>query len=221
MITKPDLVAKTAPGRRFDRLASSLIGFLAVLAAMLAIVQAGQSQAGGRATSMAARLAGDILTRSSVSRLVDDFAGGTQLQAIDLRVDAFARQGQGLSRDDTGAVAVGEADERAAELLQAAMTETIGTSGGTPLDPYTAALVKASLDELQAEVVEQGRQVDIATAAGGRGRLAILGLSLTALAGVLVGLALVLREGRPGWTALIAACGIASLAVAAGVAAVV
>ncbi len=73
---------------------------------------------------------------------------------------------------DAGAVAVGEADEQAAELLQAAMTETIGTSGGAPLDPYTAALVRASIADLQAEVVEQGRQVDIATAAGGRGRLA-------------------------------------------------
>ena len=214
-------MAKTAPGRRFDQLASSLIGFLAVLAAMLAIVQAGQSQTGGRAKSMAARLADDILTRSSVSRLVDDFAGGAQLQAIDLRVDAFARQAEGKAVGDAGAVAVGAADEKAAELLQAAMTETIGTSGGAPLDPYTAALVRASVSDLQAEVAEQGRQVDIATAAGGRGRLAVLGLSLTALAGVLVGLALVLREGRPGWTALLAACGIASLAVAAGVAAIV
>ena len=70
--------------------------------------------------------------------------------------------------------------------------------------------------DLRAEVAEQGRQVDIAAAAGSRGRLAVLGLSLSALAGVLVGLALVLREGRPGWTALLAACGIAGLAVVAG-----
>ena len=137
MITKPDLVAKTAPGRRFDQLASSLIGFLAVMAAMLAIVQAGQSQTGGRAQAMATRLADDILTRSSVSRLVDDFAGGAQLQVIDLRVDALARQGEGAALGDAGAAAVGAADEKAAELLQTAMTETINTSGGAPLDPYT------------------------------------------------------------------------------------
>ena len=35
-----------------------------------------------------------------------------------------------------------------------------------------------------------------------------------------LGLALVLREGRPGWTALLAACGIASLAVATAIAAI-
>ena len=182
MITKPDLVAKTAPGRRFDQLASSLIGFLAIIAAILAVVQAGQSQASGRAQSMAARLASDILTRSSVSRLVEDFAAGTQLQVIDLSVDAIARQGEGQASGDAGAAAVGAADAKAAELLQAAMAETAGTSGGAPLDAYTAALVRASASDLQAEVAEQGRQVDIASAAGGRGRLAVLGLSLTALA---------------------------------------
>ena len=57
--TKPDLVAKTAPGTRFDQVASSLIGFIAVLAAMLAIVQAGQGQTAARAQLMAARLADD------------------------------------------------------------------------------------------------------------------------------------------------------------------
>ena len=156
-----------------------------------------------------------------MSQLAVDFAGGANLQALSLGLEASDRQNAGQALGDTGAEAVGAADREASDLLQAALTETVGTSGGPPLDPYTAGLVTSTVSDIRAEAIEQGHQVDIAATAGGHGRLAVLGLSLSALAGVLVGLALVLREGRPGWTALLAACGIECLAIVAGVAAAI
>ncbi len=216
MITKPDLVAKTAPGRPFDRLASCLIGCIAVFAALLAVVQAGQGQIGGRAQLMAARLADDVLTRVTVSELAADTAGGASLKGLDLSFQASARADSGKTLGDAGAQAVAAADQKAADLFQAAVTDTMRTSGGAPLDAYTAGLVTATIPDIATEVGAQRAQVDIATAAGGRGRLAVLGLSFSALAGVLVGLALVLREGRSGWAALLAACGIEGLAFIAG-----
>ena len=57
-------------------------------------------------------------------------------------------------------------------------------------------------------MAEQNRQADLATSLGGRDRTAFLALSFLALAGVLTGLAAVLREGRAGRIALAAASGI-------------
>ncbi len=221
MITKPDLVAKTAPGRRFDRMASALIGCIALLAAVLAIVQAGQSQIGGRAQLMASRLADDVLTRGSASQLAADFSVGSALQAIALRVDGTSRQQAGDTFGDAGARAVGVADQRASDALQAALTDTASTSGGPPLDGYAAGLVRATIVDMANEVTEQRHQVDIASDAGSRSRLAVLGLSLAALAGVMVGLALALREGRPGWAALLAASSIGAMAVLVALAAII
>ena len=59
---------------------------------------------------------------------------------------------------------------------------------------------------------EQNRQVDLANQAGAQNSRSILGLSFLALAGVLTGLAAVLREGRAGWIALLAAVAMAGAA---------
>lgn len=215
MIAEPDLVAKTAPGTRFDQLASSLVGLIAVVVAILAVVQVNQSQTGERAQLMAARLADDIVARTSVSSLAADFAGQATLRALALGLDASNRQIAAENAGDLGAQAVGAADQKASDLLMTALADTAASSGGPPLDAYAAGLVRASVAEMQAEVAMQRHQVDVADDAGGRSRLAVLGLSFSALAGVLVALALVLRESRSGWIALGAAGGIAALAILA------
>jgi len=86
-----------------------------------------------------------------------------------------------------------------------------------PLDSYTSGLLRDTTARLVVEVNEQNRQVDIADDTSARNSRSILGLSFLALAGVLTGLAAVLREGRAGWFALLFAV---SMTGAAGLVAV-
>ncbi len=95
-------------------------------------------------------------------------------------------------------MAVGKAQQSAYGALQAALTATSDTTGGKPVDAYTAGLLNATTPQLQAELAEQNRQVDLANAASSHEQLAVLGLSFLALAGVLTGLAAVVRESRGG-----------------------
>lgn len=111
MIPKADTVAKTKAGRPFDRIAASLIGTIAVIAALLAVVQAGQSHIGGRSQLMAARLASDISARSAASELAADFAGTATLQALRLGLAASSRELAASQAGDAAALAVGQADQ--------------------------------------------------------------------------------------------------------------
>jgi hypothetical protein len=103
-------------------------------------------------------------------------------------------------------------EHQAAADLGTALAATSATGGGAPLDSYTSGLVKATTQQLLAEVNEQNRQVDLANDAGTRNSRSILGLSFLALGGVLTGLAAVMREGRAGWIALLAAIAMAGAA---------
>ncbi len=58
------------------------------------------------------------------------------------------------------------------------------------------------LDHLAQGGALAAHQMDVAENAGFHDRLAFLGISLLALAGVLVGLAAVLRQSRAGWFSL-------------------
>ena len=217
----PDSAAELRAERRFDLIAAVLIGVIAMLAAVLAVIQIYASQATTRADLEAARLAADLSARISVSGQVTDSGLLAQQDALMLRMDAVAREIAGLQNNDAGSMAVGQAEESAADDLSATLTATSNSSGGQPLDPYTAGLVDATTAQLQTELTEQNHQVDLASTASSQARLAVLGLSLLALAGVLTGLAAVLRESRGGWIALGAACAIAASSGVFGLLAVI
>ena len=217
MIPKPDTVAKAQRGGPFDRVAAALIGSVAVIAAFLAVIQATQSQAGARAQLLSARLAADLSARISVATLVHDFAAVTALQGLELGLNGTGRQLAGLQLGDDAAVQIGRADFAASEKVQAAVDASVATTATGNIDAYFRDLVTSRLQDIQPEFLEQRQLVDEATAAGGRSRVAVLGLSLSALAGVLIGLGLVLREGRPGWAALTVAGTVEVLSVVAAV----
>ena len=146
-----------------------------------------------------------------------DSALTAQQTALMLGIEATSRQISGLQNSDDASMALGAAEQSAFEKLRAALTATSATTGGAPVDAYTAGLLKADTAQLQVELAEQNRQVDLANAATGREQQAVLGLSFLALAGVLTGLAAVFREGRSGRIALTAAC---AMAASAGVLAI-
>jgi hypothetical protein len=201
----PDTAAELRAERRFDIGAAVLIGAIALLAALLAVVQVNSGQAATRADLQAARLAADLSARLSVSAQAVDAAAVAQQTALMLGMEAVSRQIAALDAKDDTASAVAAAQTEAYKQLQAALAATSETSGNAPVDAYTAGLLHATETELEAELAEQNRQVDLAQAASSNEQEATLGLSLLALGGVLTGLAAVLKEGRPGWTAMGAA----------------
>jgi len=206
---EPESASRWRTEARFDRVATTLIGLIAVLAAVLAILQTGYGQESTRAAVQAGRLATDAAARISASSLARDSALRAQQDAIVLAMGGVGRMLAATKAGDADAYAVGAAQQAASDRLRAALTESAATTGGSPLDSYTAGLVTASIEAIKAEVAEQGRQVDLANDAGGRELRAVLGLSLLALAAVLAGIAAVLREGRAGWISLLVAWGVA------------
>lgn len=208
----PDSAADLRAERRFDLIAAVLIGLIAVLAAILAATQTAANQAATRADEEAARLAADLSTRIAVSSQALDSSLGAQQTALMLGMESASRQLAAFKSGDESALAVGAAQEKAFSELQKALAATSSTTGGPPVDAYTAGLLKATTADLQNELARQNRQVDLANAASSREQTAVLGLSFLALAGVLTGLAAVLREGRAGWISLTAACTMAGCA---------
>jgi hypothetical protein len=209
-----ETVQSTEEGTRLDRLSALLIGLIALLAALLAVAQAGYSQAEARASAMAARLSTDISAHLNATNSFNGFVFGSTMQAVTLQMEGTSRQFVGLTNGDELQIAVGAADRQAGEQL-------IGIAGemgavpqpGGPVDPYAQELLAQDLSDVNVTLAEQNRQADIAVDAGARSGRAILGLSIVALAGVLVGLAAVLGEGRAGRLMLLTAW----LAAGAGV----
>jgi hypothetical protein len=213
----PDSAAELRAERRFDVIAAVLIGLIAVLAAILAATQTAASHSATRADVEAARLAADLSARVAVSGQALDSSLGAQQLALMLGLESASRQLEAIRSNDESAQAIGAAEDQAFGKLQEAIAATSATTGGAPVDAYTAGLLKATVADLQHELAEQNHQVDLANEASSREQRAVLGLSFLALAGVLTGLAAVLREGRSGWISLIGAC---AMAGGAGVVAV-
>jgi hypothetical protein len=198
---------------RFDHVAALLVGTLAVVGAVLISLQMTHDHASSRAGSQGARLATDIATRIAVSSTVFGWEGEQQQQAIALGVAGLGRSMAGLSSGSTDDQVVGEADTAASQQLQDEITRMAATTTNPPLDAYAAGLVSASVADIQSVLEEQNRQVAIADEEGGRSRVAVLGITFTALGGVLAGLGVALKETRPGWAILALGWVVAGLAI--------
>jgi hypothetical protein len=203
---------------RFDYVAALLVGTLAVLGAVLISLQLTHDHASGRAGSEGSRLALDITTRGAVSNEVVGWLLSNQQQAATVAITGLARSMAALNANATDDALVGDADFNAGKQLQDELTAMAATvSDG--LDPYTAGLVNATIDQIKTELAEQIRQIDLADAESARSHTAVLGLTFVALGGVLAGLAVALKETRPGWAILILGWCVAILAIATAVSA--
>jgi hypothetical protein len=209
----PDTASSLKAERRFDLASAALIGVIAVLAAILAVIQMDTSQNATRAQQQAATLAADLSARIETSSVTAGQLANLTQSSLALGMQAEARMISALTAGDDGAKAIGGAEESAAQMLSADVASTAATNGGAPLDPHTAGLVTATTDDLLKELAEQNRQADLADEYGTRNKLAVFGLSVVALAGVLVGLAAVLREGPAGWFTLISAFAMSGVAI--------
>lgn len=220
-MTGSDASSRRRRDTGFEVLATLLIGIVAVLAAVFAIEGAHFGMAGTRAQVLAARLTADAAAKSTASSIAFDAGLRGQQEGVVVSMSGVSRQLAGTLADDAGTTAVGGALEAAGNRLRGEVVASSGTSGGPPLDDYAAGLVTASTGSISQEVREQGRQVDIATEMGNRQLQALFGLSLVTLAGVLAGVAAVLRGSRAGWSTLLVAWGIGIAAGAVALAALV
>jgi hypothetical protein len=207
----PDQAAKLRSGVRFDRIVASVIGVIAVLAAVLGVVHNERSLASTHAQLMASRLAADISARIAIRSVAGNLTFSSDEAVLLLEREGNDRALAAAQADNAGAAAVGGAMYDASKQLKAQLAATGATTGAPPLDGYAANLIETTPEEFEAELAEQSRQVDLANDAGWHDRIAIMGLSFLALAGVLAGLAAVLREGRAGWIVVRVAAGIAGL----------
>jgi hypothetical protein len=210
-----ETVQSTQAGTRFHQAIAVLLGIIAVLAAALGAVQLDRSQDEARATTLAARLTADL------AALVPLYGIGFEMTFGGVQV-ALAREAEGTTRQflaigvDEAAVAEGKAEEAAGARLRAiafAMGATPDSTSGLPA--YELRLLTTDEAALNAEVTEQNRLVDAdASLAGAESSAAIAGLSVLALAGVLVGLASVVGASRAGRVTLVMA-GLATATAAA------
>lgn len=207
-------------GRRFDLLAALLLGSIAVLASILAVVQIGTSQQSARAQAEASRLTADLSARLQVSGMVQQVMVSQEQASVALSVEGANLALAGITSGDKAAEEIGTAQLAASSALGEALNATARTVSRPPLDAYAAGLIDATIAELVAEVNQQNSQVDLADDAGGRNARSILGLSFLALAGVLTGLGTVLREGRAAWFALWFAGAVMAAAAAMAISAI-
>jgi hypothetical protein len=211
-----ETVHGTREGTWFHRAIAVLLGLIAVLAATLGAVQMDRSQAETRAATQAARLTADL-------------AAGIPIQGIGFTLSATAtqaallRMAEGTTREFLASTAGDQVTAAAGAAEQAAGQRLVmiaGRMGATPdatsgLPAYELRLMDAGMDDLQTEVKEQNRLVDVTiTAASTDSNLTVAGLSVLALSGVLVGLASVLGADRAGRATLVVAW-LAALAAAA------
>jgi CHASE3 domain sensor protein len=220
-VITPEAAIDLRHGERFDLVTALLLGLLAVLASLLAVVQIGTSQQTVRAQQQASRLTVDLLARLEVSGMVQQVTGAQEQAVVALSLEGSSRELAGIIYGDEGAGEIGAAEFAASIDLGEALAATARTVSGAPLDAYMAGLIDATIDELTAEVNEQNDQVDLADDADSRNTRSVLGLSFLALAGVLTGLGAVLREGRAGWFALVSAGGMSAAATVMAILAVV
>lgn len=206
---------------QFEVLTTVLIGVVALLASVFAIMQADYGMVSSRAASQAARLEGDASAKLQASALGRDASLRAVQDSLAVQMSGIGLAISGLQAGDPTAQALGQAQADGGKRLQAALEATAQTSGQSPVDPYTAGLLNALDHEIAEQVKRQNDAVDEAADAGARSNRAVLALSLATLGGVLAGIAAVLKAGRPGWITLGVAWGLVLASALAGLLAVV
>jgi hypothetical protein len=195
-----------------------LVGLVALVAAIFGTIEADTDKQAERASVMSTRLATQVFEGTAVVSQVDSFGLNAQQDVIVTQLGVTAHTIAGLQAGDDTTVLEAEdpIEATAADRLANVIAEMTDRKrlGAVP-DKHTASVVSLDDAGLIALVNAQGRAVDLADQLGSRSTLLVYALSLVALAGVLAGLAGVLRRGPGAILALVA--GFVGLFVAIGI----
>jgi hypothetical protein len=204
-----DVEVPIADSSAFTRLLTALIGLTAVVAAVLTLLDLDshrkEARYAGQSTRTAVALGESAAIRTAVLRYE-----ATAIQGVaGLKAKADSRQ----SSTAVDQLVVGAAEENALAEVKQQQSKLIGF----PINAKGKARLAAESNAAQAKLLRFGKQLDALgaqrTRYARRGTRASLALSLTAIAGALLGLAAVLGAGRPG--RIVLAAGLLAL-VAAG-----
>ncbi|HVM10880.1 MAG TPA: hypothetical protein VM638_00190 [Actinomycetota bacterium] len=184
---------------RFDVRLAALVGSAAIAAALLGTLEMHSGKREERAFTMASRLAVQVSSGTAVSGLRSSLQASAITQGAAGGLESAGRAIAAIEAGSPEGGAIAAAEERASErLLELAQALLEAPGPDTGLDARTRGALEATPETLTLLVAEQNRQVDLAERYGNRENAAIFGLSLVAIAAVLLGLAGILGEGRQG-----------------------
>jgi hypothetical protein len=204
---------------RFHQVIAIVVGVIAVVAALLAILEADSHRRNDAASAGASRAASDLFAELAASGSFQDYGLNTLLDANALELEstgrilgAFHHPSVKLSEGAIGLA--GQSAAAGAQKLARQLAAPPTAADG--VDPVTAAMVGASTKDSRTLLKEEQTLADRSRTYGSREQHAILGLSLAASAAALLGLAGLVGAGRPG-RVLLAVASLALLgAVVAG-----
>jgi hypothetical protein len=203
----------------YPRRLAALVGVVAVVAALLGVLQMHANTQEGRSQARSSRLTAEIARGLEVQGLVFAFQGPTiqivlsEGIAANSRALAALQAGEGAAVAGAAAEVEGETITRLSGIIDE-MSAPPGQESG--LDPVTLETLRRDLDALSALADEQNREVDRAERFGLMGDRAVLALTIVALAAVLLGLAGVVGAGRGGTMILASAVVAIALSIGAG-----
>jgi hypothetical protein len=204
---------------RYRRWLAVLVGATAVTAAIFTALESHTGRLEEQAFVRANRLSIDLFAKIAGSSPRSTFqldsirnAAEESLTGTGRAIAAFRMAGPEVTRL---AQSLSAARERTSEHVIEVSRQMAQIPPDAPgIDPAFREIVTTDVAQLVPEVEEQNRQVDETLVHGTRQERAMFGIALVAIAAVLLGLAGLMGEGRPGRVALIGA-GV-SLVVAVG-----
>jgi hypothetical protein len=204
---------------RYRRWLSVLVGVTAVTAATFAAIESHTGRLEEQAFVRANRLSIDLFARIAGSSPRVSFQLDSIRDAVGKSLIATSRNLGALRRGEPSVTQVARALSAARDRTTDHVIEVTRQMGRIPsdapgIDPALREILTTDVSQLGPEVEEQNRQVDQADVHGTRQERAMFGIALVAIAAVLLGLAGLMGEGRPGRVSLIGAG--ASLVVAVG-----
>jgi hypothetical protein len=197
-VNPADTLGVVDPGRGKRVLAVVAIAAAAVTV-LLTGLQIHLANQGQRANLLAARHVVKLYATVSMSGSLATFTTQSNIAAIDMEIRGLARQFVAVGGGTVGDVelTLGRADRTAAAQAQALVREMGRPPAGPGIDAATRTALTATPSDWEALVAEQNRLVDQAARAGRRADRVLLGLTLTAVASALFGLAGALATLRP------------------------
>ncbi len=211
-----EVVHKSRGADRFEKALAVLVGLAAVVAALLGTLEVDSNKRQEQAQADGVRLTVQIFgTLAGSAPAADEGTQASQL-AILRNLQATARRLAAGPLPATAGFesALADADQRAAEDL-GPVVDSVSTPPGpeSDVDPVTRAVISSTTDDATKLLARQSRVLNTASRFGSRGSRAVFGLSILALAVVLLGLSAVLGRASRGSITLV--LGAVALAAAA------
>jgi hypothetical protein len=196
-----ELASKAAGTNRFEKALAVLIGLAAVAAALLGTLEVDSNKRQEQAQAEGVRLTVQIFGTLAGSAPPAD-AGAQASQAAILRgLQASARRLAAAPLPATAGfeAALADADQRASDDMgPVADSVAKAPDEASGVDPVARTVINSTTDDATALLVRQNRVLDTANRFGSRGSRAVFGISILALAAVLLGLSAVLGPENRG-----------------------